>query len=135
MQIKSIQSIAGCIKGSRKSLHQFWLKNRVWMLSNCIFIAMLVAEIKLIIIDSVGAKVRVFFFLKIPLKNCFRNMFLVEKFVIYLFKHSNYLKEESLKSVLFSSLSSANIDQSELSLNLWNIFFSCVVNFFTNFVN
>ena len=135
MQIKSIQSIAGFIKGSRKSLHQFWLKNRVWMLSNCIFIAMLVAEIKLIIIDSVGAKVRVFFFLKIPLKNCFRNMFLVEKFVIYLFKHSNYLKEESLKSVLFSSLSSANIDQSELSLNLWNIFFSCVVNFFTNFVN
>ena len=61
MQIKSIESIAGYIKGSRKSLHQFWLKNPVWMLSNSIFIATLVAKIKLIIIDSVGAKIRVFF--------------------------------------------------------------------------
>ena len=61
MQIKSIESIAGCIKGSRKSLHQFWKKNPVWMLSKSIFIATLVAKIKLIIIDSVGAKIRGFF--------------------------------------------------------------------------
>ena len=61
MQIKGILSIAGCIKGSRKSLHQFWNKNPVWMLSKSIFIAMLVAKIKLIIIDSVGAKIRGFF--------------------------------------------------------------------------
>ena len=39
MQKKSIQSVVGCIKGSKNTLHQFSLNYPVWMLSKRKFIA------------------------------------------------------------------------------------------------